>query len=93
MDKKYRIYFCKARKEKGRKTDVYIVRKDSSTGLAQYLAEIVWSGRWRQYVLRCVSSIYATDWSAGCLDEISSFLKKINAKHRESIAYKVRNKL
>ena len=73
-----RIYInqCHA---KGRKTRLFAIRKDDKTGLAEYLAGIVWSWRWRQYVFQPESNMI---WSSSCLLGIATFLQRINTQER-----------
>jgi len=40
------------------------------------LAKIRWDGAWRQFILYDVSTFSV--WSAGCLDDVSAFLKGMN---------------
>lgn len=63
----------------GKKTNVYAIRRDDTTGLADLLGLIKWSGRWRQYVFEPEKD---TMWSSGCMKGIVEFLEKINKKHR-----------
>jgi hypothetical protein len=62
-----------------KKTQLYSVRKDSSTGLAEHLGLIKWNGAWRQY---CFFPDLETLWSSGCLQGIIDFLTEINALKR-----------
>lgn len=62
---------------KGRKTKLFSIRKDDSTGLAELLGIIKWNGRWRQYVFEPKKD---TMWSHGCLAEVSYFLIGLNIK-------------
>ena len=67
---------------KGRKTRIFCVRRDDTTGLAALIGTIEFSGRWRQYVFMPGKN---TQWSAGCLNNIVSFVQVINKKWRKSL--------
>ena len=67
----------------GKKTNSYAVRRNDKTGAGHYIGGIIWSGAWRQYVFEPEPE---TQWSKSCLDGISPFLNKINAKHRAKLA-------
>lgn len=77
--KKVRVYINQCH-NKGKKTYYYTVRKDDSTGLAEVLGVIRFSGRWWQYVFEPKENTF---WSAGCMQGIVKFLEKINKKWRE----------
>jgi len=64
---------------KGKKTRLFAVRRDDSTGLAYHLGSIKWNARWRQYVFNPSNTTF---WSAGCLLGVIEFLKKINKEER-----------
>ena len=60
-----------------RVTDVWQV-----FGTTDVLGRVEWSGRWRQYVF---TPMKGTIYNAGCLDDISAFLKAQNINHRNSL--------
>ena len=76
-----RIYINECH-SKGRKTRIFCVRRDDTTGYAALLGTIEFSGRWRQYVFIPDEN---TQWSAGCLNNIIGFIQEINQKWRESL--------
>ena len=84
-DKKYHLYFIRARKDPNKKMPVYIVRKDSMRADGEYLGYIRFNGAWRQYVFHPDQNSY---WSSGCLELITEFLNKVNKKFRDSIRRK-----
>ena len=63
----------------GKKTFLYSVRKDSSTGFGELLGLIKWNGAWRQY---CFYPGENTFWSSGCNQGITDFLIEINQIQR-----------
>ena len=81
QSKKSHVYInqCHA---KGRKTNLYAVRKDGSYAMGEYLGGICWDGGWRKYVFEPLGD-YKTKWDSSCMDGISEFLKEINKKHRD----------
>ena len=66
---------------RGRITNAYAIRKDSSFGLGDMLGEIKWHGAWRQYVFFPSEN---TMWNSTCLENIQKFLKEINTMHWEN---------
>ncbi len=64
----------------GRKTWLYSMRKDSSTGFSELLGLIKWKGSWRQY---CFYPENNTFWSAKCNQGITDFLMEINQVQRD----------
>lgn len=64
---------------KGKKTKAFAVRRDDKTGFGHYLGSIRFDGGWRQYVFLPETE---TRWSAGCMEGIIKFLKKINEEWR-----------
>jgi hypothetical protein len=77
--KKFTLYFCRGKVQRGRKTKVWGLRKDSDKAMGEYLGSIDWRGSWRQYVFRPAE---CTDWSKGCLLFVASFLEQVNKEHR-----------
>lgn len=63
-------------RQAGRKTDVW----DVLTLRGDRLGIVQWHGPWRQY---CFEAENRTVWSAGCFDDLSAFLKRVNVKHRK----------
>lgn len=63
-----------------RRTKVWTVR---SARHGDALAEIEWSGRWRQYVLRPLGE---TIWSAGCLAAVNQFIAERMSERRAAAA-------
>ena len=45
----------------------------------EILGEILFYPRWKEYVF----SPYCADFSCGCLDEISTFIKQLNKEKRD----------
>lgn len=82
--KKYHLYFVRAFRKKGekRKMPLYIVRKDSSSSMAERLGLIKFSGKWRQFVFWPDNE---TMWSFGCLEIVNKFLDKVNKRWRNSL--------
>ena len=84
--KKFHLYFVRAKRrtkqEKKRKTPIYIIRKDSSSALAERLGLIKFSGRWRQFVFYPDEGTF---WSSGCLDIVNKFVIKKNKAWRDKI--------
>jgi len=70
---------------KGRKTNLYAIRRNDESGLCDYIGGIEWSGRWRQYVFTPDKD---TQWSNSCLRKIIDFIDKINKAHREKLRRK-----
>jgi hypothetical protein len=86
MKKKYRIYFVKAKKCKSndnlyKKTNIWLIRKDSEYALAEHLGIIQWNGSWRKY---CFFPDIGTLWDFSCLIEISAFLIRVNREHKQN---------
>lgn len=84
-DKKWHLYFvrakkCKANKNLKRKTPIYIVRKDSSSSMAERLGLIKWYGAFRQF---CFYPDNKTIWSKSCNELINNFLDKVNKRYRK----------
>lgn len=83
---KYHLYFVRAfkrtKQDKKRKTPIYIVRKDSSSSMAEFLGLIKFSGRWRQFVFYPDNETF---WSYGCLEIINKFLLKVNKRWKNKI--------
>jgi hypothetical protein len=67
----------------GRKTDVWICESLSS---GDPLGQIQWYGPWRQYVMIAQSG---TVWSAGCLQDVRSFIDKLMAGRRSNRVPKI----
>jgi len=65
-----------------RKTNIYAIRKNSKTGLAELLGIIKWHGAWRQYVFFPDND---TMWNSSCLCNIQKFLDEINKKHKKRL--------
>lgn len=63
----------------GQKTKLFTVRRDDKSGLGHLLGRIKWSGAWRQYVF-CPEP--DTQWSAGCQQGITDFMKLLTKAHR-----------
>ncbi len=77
------IEFRKRRRQKGKKTDVWSVDKiDSNIEVQSCLGWIQFDWAWRQYVFVADAN---TKWSAGCMDQISVFLKEQNEKWRKKL--------
>ena len=67
------VFICgPAKKEKGRKTNIYMVRRNDKMGYGHLLGLIKFDGGWRQYVFEPAEN---TKWSSGCIDRISLFCK------------------
>lgn len=86
-ESKYHLYLvrakkCKANKNLHKKTNDYIIRKDSSHSYAERLGEIKWYGAFRQYVFYPDEG---TMWSSGCLEIVNGFLKAVNKRHRQKL--------
>lgn len=87
--KNVRIYIHKGRRDKGHKLCWYGIRRDDTTGLADWLGIIEFSPRWRQYVTVFEPN---TQWSAGCKEKIAEFERMINTKWRKSLLRKRQQK-
>ena len=61
---------------KSGKTNRYMVSANRDSAI---LGEVVWSGRWRQYVF--APKDY-TSYSAGCLCDVADFLADCTSGHR-----------
>jgi hypothetical protein len=70
---------------KGRKTNIYAVRINDKTGLAQYLGSIKFNPRWRQYIFEPDDK---TIWSSSCMKGITNFIDEINFKWRSKLGEK-----
>lgn len=57
---------------KGKKINVYAVRRDDETGRAELLGSIEWCGRWWQYVF---SPEDYTQWNPECMRKIADFME------------------
>ena len=66
------------RSERTAKTKKWTIRANRDRFL---LGEIFWNGKWRQYIFVPNCGVQ-TVWSAGCLDDVSSFLIEQNKKQR-----------
>ena len=64
----------------GKKTKLFAIRRDDSTGVGDFLGLIKFDGAWRQYVF-CPEQ--ETKWCAGCKEEIAKFERELNKKLRE----------
>ena len=62
----------------GRKTDRWHILNSSGGG---FLAVIEWYSPWRRYALGSVA--FSAVFSDDCIDDISRFLKRVNAEHRK----------
>lgn len=60
---------------KGKKKNLFAIRRDDKTGMGYILGNIRYSGRWWQYVFQPEKD---TQWSSSCMIEIVKFLDKIN---------------
>ena len=69
---------------KGRKTNIYAVRRDDKTGLAIYLGIIKFNPRWRQYIFEADAR---TLWSSSCMKGITKFIDEINFKWRSRLKH------
>lgn len=78
--KTVRVYINQCH-NKGKKTNLYAIRRDDTTGCGRFLGTIKWDGAWRQYVTEFDSN---TKWSSGCKKKICEFEDMINQKHREN---------
>lgn len=67
---------------KGRKTNIYAVRRNDKTGLAIYLGIIKFNPRWRQYIFEPDNK---TIWSSVCMKGITTFIDEINLKWRNKL--------
>lgn len=63
-------------KEKTEIWDVLTLRGDR-------LGTVQWHGPWRQY---CFGAEGRAVWSSGCFDDLSEFLKRVNAEHRAVVS-------
>jgi hypothetical protein len=70
---------------KGRKTNIYAVRRNDKTGLAHLLGLIKFNPRWRQYVFEPEKN---TIWSSSCVKGIVEFIDEINYKWRVKLKKK-----
>lgn len=77
-NKNTKVYINQCRSH-GRKTNIYVIRRDDKTGQAHLLGIIKWSGAWRQYIIEYEPH---TKWSASCQQGITDFLIKINKEWR-----------
>lgn len=68
---------------KGRKTNIYAVRRDDKTGLACRLGLIKFNPRWQQYAFEADNK---TIWSSSCMKGITNFIDEINFKWRSKIS-------
>ena len=84
MAKKWYLYYCGPAKrvpgERKRKLPYYIVRKDSTSRLAERLGIIKWHGGWRQYVFWPDDK---TAWSQDCLIDVAYFLRRIKEEMKK----------
>lgn len=76
MKTKYLLFKEMPTKGKTKKYDV-ISLKDAFT-----LGEISWERGWRQYIF---APFDKTIWSKGCLNDVASFLSKLNKDHLEEL--------
>jgi len=84
MGNRYQLNFFKVPKKKcngnlHKKTDIYVIRKNSDYAYAERLGLIYWHGAWRKYAFFPDED---TLWDQSCLVEIAAFLIKINREHR-----------
>jgi len=77
-NKKTRIYINQCY-NKGKKTKLYVVRRDDDKGIGRLLGTIKFDGRWRQYVFIPEDG---TKWSAMCLRGVAAFCDVITVKWR-----------
>ena len=85
-ESKFHLLLYRTKKPKGRKTNIYIVKKESEGRCGRRfkirLGAIKWSGKWRQFVFEPDND---TIWSKGCLEIINQFLDDKNKRHRAKI--------
>jgi len=74
------VYIHKGIKEKGHKLPWYGIRKNDSGGMYEWLGLIRFDGKWRQFVSEFAEN---TKWSAGCLEKIAEFERKITLEWRK----------
>lgn len=80
---KFHLFLYRTPKLKGKKTNIYVVYKNSiHSPNKERLGIIKWEGGWRQYVFHPDNS---TIWSSGCLEIITKFLKDKNKRQREKL--------
>jgi hypothetical protein len=86
--KKFKLYFCKSdrrlkvNEERGKKTHIWILRKDDDKGFGHILGIVKWYGAWRQYWFEPEEK---TGWSSNCLKFVTEFLDKVNRDHRKKL--------
>ena len=66
-------------RQRDRKTDIW----DVLTLRGDRLGTVQWHEPWRQY---CFEAEGRTVWSSGCFDDLSEFMKRVNAEHRAVVA-------
>ena len=79
----YSIYITKAgksKKDRGRKTPIYLVRVDNAQGMGQLIGKIKFRGAWRQFVFHPEPGTY---WNDSCLHTVITFLRALNREWRE----------
>lgn len=81
VSKDVRVYINQCH-NKGKKTNLYAVRRDDKIGCARYLGTIKWSGKWRQYIFEPDKD---TMWNWNCLHYISSFILTKTVEHRRKV--------
>ena len=84
---KFHLVFERKHKPKGKKTNIYVVRKRDNTDYTKHykLGEVKWYGAFRQY---CFFPCEDTVWSWGCNQLVNNFLKKVNDRHRNKLRRK-----
>lgn len=79
---KYHLYLVRAKKKKGKKTNTYIIRRDSMSACAERLGLIKWHGAFRQFAFYPDSDTF---WSKGCLEIVNRWLDDKNKRHRNKL--------
>lgn len=78
---KTKIYIYECHRD-GRKTKVFAVIRDDTTGLGAYLGSIEFNPRWRQYVFNPEKD---TSWSSSCMKNMMIFIDNLNFRWRSKL--------
>lgn len=76
------VYIHEGRIEKGHKLPWYGIRRNDSTGLAEWLGVISFNGGWRQFTTKFEPNI---EWSSSCKKKICKFEDILNKKWRDGL--------